>query len=542
MSEGPLDAWSDVTEWSAQLVFSVTEDHDIIRSTGSNVVGKSHTRWQVVASGRLSGPVASSWQGDGLVSGSWVEGSNADESAQGWIEYYWSTVSGSGTGTGTIFLQMSIDITNGAPGVGRYSLQATGLEFDVTTTSYTYTKDPVSGIPSESYDISPGQRDVSFSEEVDQPLPHSGLVLRGNKQVSLSGSAIGNISWSLIPVLGPCPFGRIDIDPSDTKTHEISSTLLGTVPQTLRHFVTINGTGDVVLRATIFPDTPLLRSKVTWEADGARITSPAQGADRLTAKISRNRPTGARIPVKLKIEGHICFEVVVWIIWCKLKANTNTHDISSINKRPLGPHPHRNGHDDGYVAVAGIDWTATIQPPRIITDNDRPAIEAQPRVAPPGTTKTNHYELGVAGPGNPDVSGSGFSGWDMSRQKRVKIFRGNPDKVPPEPITETTKNDPDPGSRPVDYPANDIEGNDDLGPRDEDSNPYDEATHQFPGRGKKGTLRSADQPNSEFLDAEFEDGETFRVRQQNSKKLNGQWNKEPGQTDVFDTTNDDFPP
>src|SRR5262245_50888935 len=126
MSEGPLDAWSDVTEWSVQFAFSVTENHDIISSTGSRVVGKSHTGWQVVASGRLSGP-ASSWQGDGLVSGSWAEGSNADESGQGWIEYHWSTVSGSSTGTGTISLEMYVDLTNGPPGVGGTLSRPPGL-------------------------------------------------------------------------------------------------------------------------------------------------------------------------------------------------------------------------------------------------------------------------------------------------------------------------------------------------------------------------------------------------------------------------------
>jgi len=54
MSEGPLDAWSGVTECFVQFAFSVTQDRDIISLTGTRV-GTGHTWWQVVASGRLSG-------------------------------------------------------------------------------------------------------------------------------------------------------------------------------------------------------------------------------------------------------------------------------------------------------------------------------------------------------------------------------------------------------------------------------------------------------------------------------------------------------
>src|SRR5262249_21926407 len=115
----------------------------------------------------------------------------------------------------------------------------------------------------------------------------------------------------------------------------------------------------------------------------------------------------------------------------------------------------------------------------------------------------------------------------------------------------------------------DVEGNDDSGPKvssvkDEDSNPYDEDVSWIPGKGKKGTLRSTDMPV--FDVAGFDDGRTFRLRQQfrefvrvqlgntwyrcsdfglwrlhsNLKKLNGQWDVEPGQPHNFDTTNDDF--
>jgi len=63
MSDGPLDPWSEVTDWSAEITCSVTDDHDITSSTDPDkVVGTSRTRWEVVASGRLGAP-RFSWGG-----------------------------------------------------------------------------------------------------------------------------------------------------------------------------------------------------------------------------------------------------------------------------------------------------------------------------------------------------------------------------------------------------------------------------------------------------------------------------------------------
>jgi hypothetical protein len=63
MSVGPLDPWSEVTDWSAEITCSVTDNHDITSSTNPDVVvGTSRTRWQVVASGRLVAP-RFSWGG-----------------------------------------------------------------------------------------------------------------------------------------------------------------------------------------------------------------------------------------------------------------------------------------------------------------------------------------------------------------------------------------------------------------------------------------------------------------------------------------------
>jgi hypothetical protein len=369
-----------------------------------------------------------------------------------------------------------------------------------------------------------------------------------------------------------CPVVAIVVDPSDTKTHEIRAVVGRT------HFVTVKGTGDIVLRAGISPDTPQLRSLLTWEADGADIK---QGADRLTAKISRNTPSGARIPVRIKLGSDICAEFLVWIIWCTL--TPNTVGTSSMTGRPLGLQGGRGVSQGfpGYFAAAGIDWTAIIYPALIITDNTRrPAIEEQPRVAPPSPPPPGvNLNAGVADSGNLDVTGRGFSGWDMSRQRRQRVFIGNPFKVSPngdllEPIEETKANHPVIEDRPMpNYPADEVEGNDDatVG-ADEDSYPYD-AGAGIPGQGTRGTLRSTDTPEVPLLDAldhtgitPGENGDTYRLRNHfrefvrvqlgttwyrcsdfglwrwhmNAQLLNGKWNLEPPLIDTLDATNDGF--
>ena len=197
MSNGPLDAWAEVTAWYAELTYSVTDDHDVISSTGNKVVGKSRTRGQIVASGRLVGS-AFFWEGDAVLSASWEEETNIDESSHGYIEKSQATVKGSDTGTGTIWL--AIGETNGS---GSYSISATGLTLRVTTTHWTLQQDPVSHIPTESYDVSIGSRPVNFPN-ITKALPHSGLVLKGNKRIRLSGSGRGTISWSMRPAPNRC--------------------------------------------------------------------------------------------------------------------------------------------------------------------------------------------------------------------------------------------------------------------------------------------------------------------------------------------------
>jgi hypothetical protein len=91
-------------------------------------------------------------------------------------------------------------------GKGIYIIRAPGLYLDVTTTTWSYEQDapPVISI-SEIFIASTGRREV-FIPRLEEVLPRSGLVLKGNKQVQLSGSGIAKVSWSFRPLktAGPC--------------------------------------------------------------------------------------------------------------------------------------------------------------------------------------------------------------------------------------------------------------------------------------------------------------------------------------------------
>jgi hypothetical protein len=211
--------------------------------------------------------------GDGVLSGSWDEESNIDESGAGWIMYARGTASGSGTGTGTISLQMGIE-----NGEGVYSIRASGLSFKVAVTSWTYTKDPPPVLDiDESFIASTGGREVFFPY-VSKALPQSGLVLRGTKRVKLGGSGIAKVSWSLIPLLaGACKI---------TSISPTTATLFIGEP---RKF-TAKGTGLADVEWTAPEGTPSTGTGPTfttkWLKAGKKTVTATCGGTTKTAKVS----------------------------------------------------------------------------------------------------------------------------------------------------------------------------------------------------------------------------------------------------------------
>lgn len=367
----------------------------------------------------------------------------------------------------------------------------------------------------------------------------------------------------------PCP-NTITVDvvkSEDSATHKIHASQknnFSTEAFEYDHFITVKGTGDIILKASINPDTQQIRSQLTWEAEGAKIISPGLGDDILTARVSRETKSGKKIVVRIKIGKKECKEFTIWIIWCKLTGNISSKKTSILPDPRTGTlfdlGTQQGHYSKTYTVRSGIEWTATIYPLEIITGWNRPDIEGQYSVDPPGSG------AGIAGDISKDGTGSGFSGWDMSRQKRRKIWKGNTEISPPVAILLAPKDDIDEGDRLIaNYPKNDAEGNDDTNTSFSDSNPYD-AENGAP----VGKLLSYDRPSVVFGDAAnynggvpANNGDTFKkklhlrefVRVQlgsiwyrcsdwgewrfhvNLKRQDDKWGIEPGQKNILELNN-----
>jgi len=261
----------------------------------------------------------------------------------------------------------------------------------------------------------------------------------------------------------------VDVHSSDTNTHKIASVLTNGMD----HFVCVKDTGDIILDAVIAPTNAA--DAITWEADGATITSPAVGGDKTTAKLPS--ATSQKIPVRIKVGSCTCWSGTTWVVWSSLSA-TSTGAITSVR---LGT----GGDQRLQIRSGGYDFAADIQPTEITTDSDIPNLKGPKSGGPPGTTNT----CGKA------LSGGATNKWDISRRMRVKHI--NPDAVSPigSPACIFVEKS---------YPSNEVEGNDDATTDDpEDNNPYD---------APQGRITGTDAPRLSLFDNTGTNGSSVEVR------------------------------
>ncbi len=263
----------------------------------------------------------------------------------------------------------------------------------------------------------------------------------------------------------------VDVHSSDPETHKIASVVGATGKN---HFVCAKGTGDVVLDATLNPDTTAVADAITWEADGATITAPAVGTDKTTAKLSS--VDSKKIPVRIKVGPCTCWEGYVWVVWTTITSTDRPiqyQDPINVGGGKLG----------GFIS-GGYNFTHTIGPAAIITDADRPDLTGANTVAPPGG---NHWT------GDP-LSGGANKKWDNSRQMRTKKL--NPAGIADADFTQL----PPPAD--ISYPVNPVEGNDDRGTGDETNDPYSGG----------GVLTGTDAPGVGIAHSAAADNDTFEWR------------------------------
>lgn len=240
----------------------------------------------------------------------------------------------------------------------------------------------------------------------------------------------------------------VDIHASDPETFKTPSAQPPGLDTKL-HFVTAWKQGNVALVVKIMPDLPEIRQKVKWEtsASGVTLTSPGVGGDELTTSFPSVVTQGVKVPVTIKIKEKVAKEVVAWVVSASLSG--------SVTPAVAGPHfdPNNTTRRDGTIVLAVIQPVATIFPPEIITDQDRPMLEGGNVIPPPPPNGLDACGVALAGGAN--------ARWDISRRvaKRATVSS---------PTLPVECND-----RPPSYPTDPLVGNDDATTNDlEDNNPY----------------------------------------------------------------------
>jgi len=263
-------------------------------------------------------------------------------------------------------------------------------------------------------------------------------------------------------------------------THKIASNLC---PAGLEHFCCVRNSGNIILVAEISPAiTGNPGPRLTWDATGAAIASPAVGTDVTTARMSSAAP--GKFPIRVSWDGTEVRNAVVWVIWSTVVVATG----------PITTPPLLAG---ALHIRAAIQHRFRIQPAQIITDADRPDIHG-PAVAVPGAALTHVLSLTAL------AGGACGHRWDASRQVRARVL--NPQLYTVAqlggPLGRLWADPPVANAVRENYPANDVVGNDDTSDTDENNSPYCNA----------GAVTGTDTPTMALLNATGADGDTFEIR------------------------------
>jgi hypothetical protein len=256
-----------------------------------------------------------------------------------------------------------------------------------------------------------------------------------------------------------CDFIRITVvdvqtvmvDPIyDADSYDVPSNIKTGKPK--QHFVTVKDLpGDITLLATITPDTEEVRNKITWSEMDQDSTN------RLRARKARD--SKGFYPATVNVCGKTAHQLVNWVVWA-VAGPVFLYDYTEYveaNCTRLGW-----WHEPPWTAqFGGCDVTHMIWPPSITTHQDRPDLSGdRPPGAPPPNVPAG--DNGVANQGQ-DLAGGAPKFWDSSRQTRRKT-------VNLYGILQVE------GAylNWINYPSNEVCGNDDMSAEDEDNDPYND--------------------------------------------------------------------
>ncbi|MDD2236888.1 MAG: hypothetical protein PHG65_06750, partial [Kiritimatiellae bacterium] len=133
---------------------------------------------------------------------------------------------------------------------------------------------------------------------------------------------------------------EIDVDSSDAQnTCELD------IENGREQFATVKGTGNVILKADIQPDTPAVRALIDWQ--GA-IEDPS---DPTKATISRT--SSKKQQVSVLVNGSTCAEANVWVVWAEIDQMIASDPPGTPSDSDVSPTTHTCNSD--YFAYGLYD-------------------------------------------------------------------------------------------------------------------------------------------------------------------------------------------
>jgi len=270
-----------------------------------------------------------------------------------------------------------------------------------------------------------------------------------------------------------------------------------------KHYVSPKKTTEipddfVVLKATEIAQDRFVEL-LEWEGGEAHPTDP------MKRRVKRDTAAKNVVKIKVKQGGAEAARMNVWVVWSEVDT-TVAEDYQFL---PSGDPWDRWSYSSSALPEKYWRFRFTIQPPEIITDEDKPNLDGENNTKPPGH-QTKHHIL-------TDLPRDHASRkWDTSRQLEVTVVNLN--LIPKANFPEYPEyaNQPKMLDVPIPFPDDPVEGNDDPGGQfflDEDSNPYDafedeirvDLAHEI------GQISCSDRPEVKFLNSMGVQGSTLAV-------------------------------
>jgi hypothetical protein len=298
---------------------------------------------------------------------------------------------------------------------------------------------------------------------------------------------------------------EVDIEPDANMVGVVGDVVKSVkTGSTVKHFVTPKKSTelsqDYVELKAVGVDSATFNQFLAWEGGEVGSTPDKR-------KVKRDSAGKTEVKIKTKQGGAVVAQMNVWVVWANGQKSAD---------RPIQTGATSIQTGDGTTGLAivingGYDFKFTISPASIITDDDHPDLTGPnshkgPTVHPPGAG-TLHFVFAA------DLKGGAGFKWDVSRRIRAKVL--NPhlygkDKLDVVPGV-LWNNQPITSDLPVSFPSNELIGNDDTTPGDEENNPY-AASSKSHNAHAIGEITSTDAPNHLLRHSTGSDGHTFELR------------------------------